>query len=697
MKINIINEYIKLSKSISLLLFTENIWIGTILLFISFINPSSGALALLAFFSAQAFKIVSELSFPNVDSRFLLYNSLLVGLSIGYLFEISILTVIFTIILSIFTLLLSYSLTSILGYFLGLPILNLPFAITATLTYLSAMRYSNLLVSNSQVISNLDIKSLPMFLSGLFKSLGILVFLPYDIIGIVILTALLFFSRINFFLAIIGYYSGTIFLGLLKGSFVFVFADYYNFNFILIALSLGGFFLIPSIKSYIITIISVMISVFVLDAVNVFWSSFQIPVFTIPFVFTVLLVLYTLKIAGYPFITKLHLGTPEKNLQHYMNYTARFKDMLPQPLLPVSGEWTVYQEFDDEWTHKGAWKEAYDFVVKDKTTTKTYRNEGKILSDYYCFNKPIFAPVTGVVISQLDTLPDNPVGDVDHDNNWGNYIIIKSDFGYFVEISHLLNGSISVKTGETVYAGQQIAMCGNSGYSPEPHLHIQCQKYDYIGSPTIPFDFTNIIVDDHFSLNGEKLKRNEVVKSLIPSRTIDNKLLFILDDKFKYKLFKNGRKFSINEVVVKMNSSGNYFFYDNSTDTSLYFYKQDGKFRFTTFIGSKYSILRFFFIAAPTIPLTEEEIFWKDDINNNLCQTNNIIQSFLKSFNHSLYKTSGEYSLKKRNTIIGKITQKTLTSQNELTSKATLSDFKGFSEIMVTMNDDIWELKIETF
>ena len=76
-----------------------------------------------------------------------------------------------------------------------------------------------------------------------------------------------------------GYYCGTLFLGILKGSFPIAFSDPFSFNFILISLVLGGFFLIPSFKSYSFAFLSVLTSVFVFDALSIFWSHFGIPAF----------------------------------------------------------------------------------------------------------------------------------------------------------------------------------------------------------------------------------------------------------------------------------------------------------------------------------------------------------------------------------------------------------------------------------
>ncbi|GAA0584544.1 M23 family metallopeptidase [Paractinoplanes ferrugineus] len=72
----------------------------------------------------------------------------------------------------------------------------------------------------------------------------------------------------------------------------------------------------------------------------------------------------------------------------------------------------------------------------------------------------------------------------------GNHIVVDLGAGRYALYAHLKRHSASVRAGDVVEAGQEIARCGNSGNSSEPHLHFQIMDRP---SPTfaagLPFRF----------------------------------------------------------------------------------------------------------------------------------------------------------------------------------------------------------------
>jgi Peptidase family M23 len=47
----------------------------------------------------------------------------------------------------------------------------------------------------------------------------------------------------------------------------------------------------------------------------------------------------------------------------------------------------------------------------------------------------------------------------------------------YAVLAHLRRGSLRVASGQPVHAGAQVAECGNSGNSTEPHLHFQLMDH----------------------------------------------------------------------------------------------------------------------------------------------------------------------------------------------------------------------------
>ncbi|MEU2066973.1 M23 family metallopeptidase [Streptomyces anulatus] len=55
----------------------------------------------------------------------------------------------------------------------------------------------------------------------------------------------------------------------------------------------------------------------------------------------------------------------------------------------------------------------------------------------------------------------------------GNHVILDLGDGTYAAYAHARRGSLQVKAGDTVRAGQQLGRVGNSGNTTEPHLHFQ--------------------------------------------------------------------------------------------------------------------------------------------------------------------------------------------------------------------------------
>jgi hypothetical protein len=164
---------------------------------------------------------------------------------------------------------------------------------------------------------------------------------------------------------------------------------------------------------------------------------------------------------------------------------------------PFHGKWFAMQAGGNRFVnyhHKvQAQAFAIDFV-KLGPDGFSYAGRGKTLEEYHAFNAVILAPVAGRVTACRDDLPDNQPGVKDRDHPTGNFISIQDESGNVILLAHLRHGSLMVKAGELVRKGMQLAHCGNSGNSSEPHLHIQANRPS--GEPL------TILINDRYCVRG---------------------------------------------------------------------------------------------------------------------------------------------------------------------------------------------------
>ncbi|MDQ7044429.1 MAG: urea transporter [Sulfurimonas sp.] len=627
-------------KPYSSILFLNNKYAGLFLLLVTFINPSVAISGIISIVFAILFAEIIGLKEAFLAQGFYVYNSLLVGMGIGFIFMPSFLSVLLIAIASSLTLMLSFMLNRLfVGY--KIPILSLPFSIVTIFVYLASLKYSNLLSSlvNNANIYDID---LPLIISAFLKSFGTIFFLPNNIAGLMMILLVLYFSRITVVMALVGFYFGVYIHSILIGSFTLALYDPYAFNYILVAIALCGVFLLPTLKNFLLALIGVSISVVLTDSIGMLFNYYAIPVFTMPFNITVITFIFTLSIIAYKEFNLEIKATPELSLSNYLSKYFRFATTSPKISLPFTGQWSVYQVFDDEWTHKGKYKYAYDFVKQKEN--KNYKNDGLFKEDYYAYGESVVAPVSGYIVDLRSDLVDNDIAVVDRVNNWGNYIIIKSDDGLFVEISHLMQASLLFHIGEYVQVNTIIAKCGNSGYSPEPHIHIQVQELGLIGSFTRFFLFSEYIIDKTLVLNNSP-KKNESILATISNKEISSKFLFILDDTFTYEVFEDEKSIDTVEFKVKMDESGEFYLCDKHNN-KLYFYNDLKQFYFYNYIGGS-SYLKELFILVPRVPFVSgQKITFTDYLPTYLVNSKlkTLLIELISTIKKDVYKQSCEYT-----------------------------------------------------
>ena len=101
------------------------------------------------------------------------------GLSLGYLFQLTPLTLFFVVTAGVAAFILTHSLFSAVWYYLRLPVLSLPFVVVSSLAYLAAGSYTNLYVGALYPRHIAAFETMvPLWLGGFFRSLGVIFFMP---------------------------------------------------------------------------------------------------------------------------------------------------------------------------------------------------------------------------------------------------------------------------------------------------------------------------------------------------------------------------------------------------------------------------------------------------------------------------------------------------------------------------------------
>lgn len=162
--------------------------------------------------------------------------------------------------------------------------------------------------------------------------------------------------------------------------------------------------------------------------------------------------------------------------------------------MPVLGEWYVIwggaNEFQNYHYAYDNQRYAYDLIrMKD---FKTYDTQQHLYTNYYAYNEQVVAPCSGTVVAVVNDVLDNEIGQTNEQQPAGNYVIIEHAYDEFSFLAHFKEGSILVKPGDHVYAGQPIGRCGNSGNSSEPHIHFHVMNgADYEIAKSIRIRFTD--------------------------------------------------------------------------------------------------------------------------------------------------------------------------------------------------------------
>lgn len=102
----------------------------------------------------------------------------------------------------------------------------------------------------------------------------------------------------------------------------------------------------------------------------------------------------------------------------------------------------------------------------------------------------VLAAAPGTVVSIRDAMDDISVKTIGiaavKGRECGNGVVVDHGAGWESQYCHMARGSISVKAGDAVRAGQPLGLVGLSGFTEYPHLHLTVRKGGRVVDPFDP-------------------------------------------------------------------------------------------------------------------------------------------------------------------------------------------------------------------
>ncbi len=462
---------------------------GALLALLTFIYPAAGAMGLVGALSAW---YAAQVAGADAAERpVCVFNGLLSGLYVAHVWSLGPSALALALMGGVLAGWLTVVLGRLAWSWVRLPILSLPFALVAMLTAAAGPSLSTLELAAYVAPGAFQGPQVDAFLTAFSN----LYFIADPRVGLAILLALLVFSRYYLLVAALGYGAALLWLRMLGAAPEHLAATGWDSSAILAALLVGGLFATPSWTTAALATLAAVFAAWLALALGRILQVANLVPFSLPFVLAVWLVLYAAvrnarMSSGFNLLLP---DFPERSYERAQISRARVGSPGSVPLaLPFQGVWTVSQGFSGEHTHRGPWRHALDFIVLKEGKSFTHR--GNRLEDFFCYNLPVLSPAYGQVWRVVNDVPDNTPGTVNLAANWGNCVVLRLYDERFVLLAHLKPGTVCVGVGAWVRPGDVLGYCGNSGRSPQPHLHLHVQTSAEPGAPTAPFHLASVML-----------------------------------------------------------------------------------------------------------------------------------------------------------------------------------------------------------
>ncbi len=608
------------SNSYSMVFFSTYRWFSALIILLTFMDPLAGLAGLFSVLVANGLAFGLGLNLAMVRQGAFGFNALLVGLGLGAYYHTNLPLYILLAVAALITFFVTVLLHGILAKY-KLPYISLPFVLALWAIMLASRAFESLGISQRglyllnelyavgdhalvNTYAYLQGLAIPLVIKTYLRSLGAILFQFNALSGLVLAIGLLLYSRIGFVLSLLGFFAAWFFYQLIGADLNQLNYNYIGFNYILSAIAIGGFFLVPSRASFLWALVLIPVLAVVTTSSSALLATFGLGPYSLPFNLVVISFLYVLKWRvrkGEPVEVSLQTFSPEKNLYHYGADLKRFRYYKPFPVrLPVMGKWFVSQGYGGQVTHRDLWRHALDFDIRD-SDGRDHRPAGRELEDYYCYGKPVFAPARGRIVDIRDGIEDNVPGDSNTRENWGNTLVIEHGPQFYSQLSHLKPGSIRKSLGEYVERGEELGLCGNSGRSPLPHLHLQWQADPAIGSPTMPYPIGMFRSYRNGGAETVHLadvpRENETVEAIPLAKEVQAAFHFIPGQQI---VWKNGDREA--HWICETTPYNVAFLQDEQGGDRAYFLNNGQVHYFTTYEGKRGSLLYHFFLAHYQVP-----------------------------------------------------------------------------------------------
>jgi murein DD-endopeptidase MepM/ murein hydrolase activator NlpD len=188
-------------------------------------------------------------------------------------------------------------------------------------------------------------------------------------------------------------------------------------------------------------------------------------------------------------------------------------------IFPLRGVWYVGYGASFHTGHRWAIPEEFALdIAKVGESGLSHKGDGTRFDDYYAYGADVLAAADGRVTSVANDQQEDPSA-MQRPNETqeayfarlqkeqgerlakgltaitGNYVMIDHGKNEYSLYAHLQPGSVGIRVGDQVKAGDVIGKLGSSGNSTEPHLHFHvCDKPDPLMCAGIPVNFSNITI-----------------------------------------------------------------------------------------------------------------------------------------------------------------------------------------------------------